>query len=122
MIGRMLRNECYIGNLIYNRRSGKPREKSIYNPPALWVRCEGCIEPIILRDVFLRAHKIIKERRVSLSEEETLKRLRITLMKRGKLSPKLSTRPPTCSVSPLWLRRFPFPGLHLFEHERSKNS
>jgi DNA invertase Pin-like site-specific DNA recombinase len=89
MIGRMLRNECYIGNLIYNRRSGKLREKRIHNPPALWVRCEGCIEPIIERDVFLRTQKIIRERRVSLSEEETLKRLRITLMKRGKLSPKI---------------------------------
>ena len=89
MITRMLRNECYIGNLIYNRRSTRLREKRIYNPPDLWTRCDGCIEPIIERKVFPRAQKVIKERRVSLSEEETLKRLRITLMKRGKLSPKV---------------------------------
>jgi hypothetical protein len=36
----------------------------------------------------LRAHKITKERRVSPSEEETLEQLWITLMKKGKLSPK----------------------------------
>ena len=89
MIGRMLRNECYIGNLIYNRRSGKLREKRVKNPPPLWVRCEGCIEPIIAHAIYLRVQKIIRERRVSLSDEETLKRLRITLMKRGRLSPKI---------------------------------
>jgi hypothetical protein len=32
MIGRMLRNECYIGNLIYNRRSGTLREKRSKTP------------------------------------------------------------------------------------------
>jgi len=89
MIGRMLRNECYIGNLIYNRRSGKLREKRVKNPAPLWVRCEGCIEPIIAHAIYLRVQKIIRERRVSLSDEETLKRLRITLMKRGRLSPKI---------------------------------
>jgi hypothetical protein len=34
------------------------------NPPDLWIRSEGCIEPIVERDTFLRAGKIIDERRV----------------------------------------------------------
>ncbi len=88
-IAWMLKNECYIGNLTYNRTSIKLREKRVQNPPAMWVRCEGCIEPIIERDVFLRAQKIMRDRRVCLSEQETLKRLRITAMRRGKLSPKI---------------------------------
>jgi hypothetical protein len=87
MIGRLLRNENYIGNLVYNRRSCKLMENSTYNRPELWIRSEGCVEPIIERDLFLRASRIIKERRVDLSEEEMLKRLRKTLMKEGKLSP-----------------------------------
>ena len=87
LIGRLLRNENYIGNLIYNRRSCKLREKNTYNPPDRWVRSEGCVEPIIDRDLFLCARRIIKERRVDLSEEEMLKRLRKTLIKEGKLSP-----------------------------------
>jgi hypothetical protein len=51
-----------------------------------WLRSEGCVEPIIDRDLFLRASRIIEERRVDLSEEEMLKRLRKTLSKEGKLS------------------------------------
>jgi DNA invertase Pin-like site-specific DNA recombinase len=89
LIGRLLRNENYIGNLVYNRRSFKLREKYKYNRPELWVRSEGCLEPIIERDIFLRARKIIEERRVQLSEEEMLARLRRTLMKKGKLSPAI---------------------------------
>jgi DNA invertase Pin-like site-specific DNA recombinase len=89
LIGRLLRNENYIGNLVYNRRSFKLREKYEYNRPELWIRSEGCLEPIIERDLFLRARKIIEERRVQVSEEEMLARLRKTLMKKGKLSPAI---------------------------------
>jgi DNA invertase Pin-like site-specific DNA recombinase len=89
LIGRLLRNENYIGNLLYNRRSFKLRERRKYNPPELWIRSEGCVEPIIERDLFLRARKIIEERRVELSEQEMLARLRRTLMKKGKLSPAI---------------------------------
>ena len=88
-IGRLLRNENYIGNLIYNRRSAKLREKRSCNPPELWIRSEGSVEAIVERSLFLRARKVIEERRVSLSEEEMLTRLRKTLMKRGKLSPAI---------------------------------
>jgi DNA invertase Pin-like site-specific DNA recombinase len=88
-IGRLLRNENYIGNLIYNRRSAKLREKRNCNPPELWIRSEGSVEAIVERNLFLRARKVIEERRVSLSEEEMLTRLRKTLMKRGKLSPAI---------------------------------
>ena len=88
-IGGILQNECYIGNIIWNRCSRKLRGNGVRNPPTLWARCDGCIEPIIDRGVFLRVQKIIKERRVSLSYEETLKRLRITLMKRRKLSAQI---------------------------------
>jgi DNA invertase Pin-like site-specific DNA recombinase len=88
-IGRMLQNECYIGNIVYNRYSRKLKGKTVRNPPALWARCDGCIEPIIERKIFLRAQKIIKERRVLLSNEETLKRLRVTLMRRGKLTSEI---------------------------------
>jgi DNA invertase Pin-like site-specific DNA recombinase len=89
LIGRLLRNENYIGNLVYNRRSRKLRENNVYNAPKLWVRSEGCIEPIVDRDVFRRVQKIMEERRVSLSEEEMLARLRRTLMKEGRLSPAI---------------------------------
>jgi len=88
-VTRILRNENYVGNLVYNRRSRKLRGDPVYNPPNLWVRSKGCIEPIIGLDIFRAAKKIIEERRVDLSEEEMLARLRRTLMKEGRLSPAI---------------------------------
>ncbi len=92
LIGRILRDEHYVGNLVFNKRSNKLREAQVYNPPDLWVRSEGCIEPIIDRDVFLQAKKTIEERRVDLPEEEMLARLRRTLFKEGRLSPAIINR------------------------------
>jgi hypothetical protein len=86
LIGRILRNESYIGNLVYNRNSFKLQEKKTPNPPELWVRAERCIEPIINRDDFLQAAKILKERRINISDKEKLVRLRKLLMKNGKLN------------------------------------
>lgn len=88
-IGRIIRNENYIGNLLYNRRSRKLGETGTQNPPELWIRSEGCITPIVDRETFLAARKVIERRRVDLSEEEMLLRLRKTLAKRGKLSPAI---------------------------------
>lgn len=88
-VGRLLRNENYIGNIIYNRQSNKLREGKVQNPPNLWIRSEGCVVPIIQQDIFLRTKKIIAERRVDLPEPEMLTRLRKTLVKRGKLSPAI---------------------------------
>jgi hypothetical protein len=76
----------------YNRRSAKLRGKHVYNPPSAWVRGDGCIEPIIEQDIFLAAKKIIEERRVDISEEEMLARLRQTLVKEGRLSPAIITK------------------------------
>jgi DNA invertase Pin-like site-specific DNA recombinase len=89
-ITKILKNENYIGNIIYNRRSRKLRGNHIYNPPVQWIRSEGCIEPIVASDVFLAVKKIMEERRVDgLTDEEMLARLRRTLMKEGRLSPTI---------------------------------
>jgi hypothetical protein len=72
----LLRNEAYIGNFIYNRDTEKLGAKRTHNPSDLWIRSEGAIEPIIKRDVFLRAKTTMEERRVCISEEEMLVRLR----------------------------------------------
>jgi hypothetical protein len=85
-IGALLRNEAYIGNFIYNRDTDKLGAKRTHNPREHWVRSEGAIAPIIERNVFLRAKKTMEERRVCISEEEMLVRLRKVLMKKGKLS------------------------------------
>ncbi|MFK4533978.1 DNA invertase Pin-like site-specific DNA recombinase [Bradyrhizobium ottawaense] len=100
-VGIVLRNESYIGNLVFNRKSQKLRQTAVKNPPEQWIRSEGCIDPIIDREVFFRVKKIIEERRVDLSEEEMLVRLRRTLFKEGRLTPTIIDRTPglPCSAT-----------------------
>lgn len=100
-VGIVLRNESYIGNLIFNRKSQKLRQAAVKNPPEQWIRSEGCIEPIIDREVFFSVRKIIEQRRVDLSEEEMLVRLRKTLLREGRLTPTIIDRTPglPCSAT-----------------------
>ncbi|MFK4511391.1 recombinase family protein [Bradyrhizobium daqingense] len=94
MVGAILRDETYIGNLIFNRRSYKLRQTHTYNPPEQWIRAEGCLESIVDREVFTRVAKFISERRVDLTEEEMLVRLQKVLLKEGKLSIGIIDRTP----------------------------
>jgi len=91
----MLRIYAYMGNLVYNRLSKKLGSKQASNPKDLWIRSEGCLEPIIDRDVFFRVQeRLEKHRPVTISEEEMLVRLRKTLMKKGCLSSKIINATP----------------------------
>ncbi|WP_426443215.1 recombinase family protein [Bradyrhizobium genosp. P] len=63
-INAILHNEAHIGNFIYNRDTEKLGAKRAHNPRDLWVRSEGTIEPIVERDVFLRARRAMEQRRV----------------------------------------------------------
>jgi Recombinase len=71
-VSELLRNEAYMGNLVYNRWSERLGAKRTLNPTNLWVRSEGCIQPIIDRNVFQRAQERMESRRVKISEEEML--------------------------------------------------
>ncbi|WP_291715294.1 recombinase family protein, partial [Bradyrhizobium sp.] len=51
-ISNTLKNEAYIGHLVYNRRSMKLDERSIRNPPAMWIRRDNALRPIISPDLF----------------------------------------------------------------------
>jgi DNA invertase Pin-like site-specific DNA recombinase len=86
LVGMLLKNENYVGNIVYNRRSYRLKQKGVDNPSHLWIRSVAAIEPIVERSLFLRAQKIIEERRVELPEDEMLARLRATLKRRGRLS------------------------------------
>ncbi|WP_407154912.1 recombinase family protein [Bradyrhizobium sp. STM 3557] len=88
-ISRLLRNENYVGNIVYNRESKKLRGERVRNPDNLWVRAEQCFEPIIERGTFDKVQQILRERRVDISEEEMLTRLRQTLKREGRLSPSI---------------------------------
>lgn len=105
-IGRLLRDERYIGNLLYNRSSHKLGTKLGPNPPDVWIRTEGCIEPIVHWEVFLKARQIIRQRRTSLSSEQMLSGLRRTLAKKGRLGPTIIDEAPGLPSWTVYHRRF----------------
>jgi Recombinase len=106
VIGALLRNEAYIGNLVWNHASQKLKGKRTNNPRALWIRSEGCVEPIIDRDVFQRAKRILEEHRVNISEEEMLARLRKVLLKKGSLSRSIIDATPGLPRCQTYVRHF----------------
>jgi DNA invertase Pin-like site-specific DNA recombinase len=105
-VGSLLRNETYIGNLVYNRYSEKLGAKRTLNPTNLWVRSEGCVEPIIDRDIFQRVQKILDSWRTKIPEQEMLARLRKLLMQKGKLSTSIINAAPGLPHSSTYLGHF----------------
>lgn len=105
-IGRLIRDERYIGNLIYNRSTHRLGTKLGPNPPEVWIRSEGCIEPIIERAVFLKVRQIIQQRRPNLSDQQMLSGLRRTLAKKGRLGPTVIDEAPGLPSWSVYHRRF----------------
>jgi DNA invertase Pin-like site-specific DNA recombinase len=105
-VGSLLRNETYIGNLVYNRYSEKLGAKRTLNPTNFWVRSAGCVEPIIDRDVFQRVQKKMDSWRTKIPEQEMLARLRKLLMQKGKLSASIINAAPGIPHSSTYLAHF----------------
>lgn len=73
---RLLRNELYRGVYVFNRTRQPFSAVSIQNPPDQWVRTQ-VFPPIVSRKLFQAAAARIKSnRRIRLSDEELLRRLR----------------------------------------------
>lgn len=97
LVKRILRNEKYIGNNIWNRTSFKLKKERVINGPEMWLRADGAFEPLIDRSLFEAAQEIFGDRvehpitgkHPLYSKEEMLRRLRRLLKRHGYLSKKL---------------------------------
>ncbi|WP_318013577.1 recombinase family protein [Mesorhizobium sp. CO1-1-4] len=95
-VRRVLTNEKYIGNNVWNRRCTKLKTKVAYNPPEQWVRADNAFEPIISRQLFDRAQQILKSLYLRMSDEEMLAALRKLHQRHGKLSWGIINAAPEC--------------------------
>jgi hypothetical protein len=86
MIHTILKNENYVGNVVYNRTSRRLGQKLVNNPDQLWIRGMAALDPIVDQGLFARAQKIMAERRAEISEDQMLLRLRVTLNRKRKLN------------------------------------
>jgi DNA invertase Pin-like site-specific DNA recombinase len=89
IVRQMLKNEKYIGNNVYNRRSFKLKKKRVENPLNMWIRKEGAFEGIVPADVFIKAQEIIQERHNRFSDEELLNKLKEFYEHQGDVSTQL---------------------------------
>jgi DNA invertase Pin-like site-specific DNA recombinase len=105
-VHRILRNENYIGNIVFNRTSRRLGQKAVKNPAHMWTKAVAAIEPIVERSLFMRAQKIMEERRVDLPEDEMLARLRATLKRRGRLSTSIIDETAGLPTTPTYRQHF----------------
>jgi DNA invertase Pin-like site-specific DNA recombinase len=106
MIHRILVNENYVGNLVHNRTSRRLGQKQVRNPDHLLVRRERIIDPIVAPKIFARAQKIMGDRYISISDEQMLVRLRITLAKKGGLTSSIINNTPGLPSTSSYIKHF----------------
>lgn len=61
-IVRMLTNELYVGNYVYNKVGGLLKSRRVENQTSAWVRCVGAVEPMVDTAMFEAAQDLIKQR------------------------------------------------------------
>jgi DNA invertase Pin-like site-specific DNA recombinase len=108
IIHNLLVNENYIGNIVYDRHPYRLRQRRTRTPADRWIRKVGAFEPVIAADLFAKAQSIIAARKSQkgLSNEEMLKRLRIVLQKRGKLTRAIIDAAPSVPRPSVYQLRF----------------
>ncbi len=83
---RLLRSPKYIGSNVYNRQSFKLRQKRLRNPPEMWISKPDAFEPVVPKDIFELAQRIVAERSRRYTDDDLLRFLRILLQRKGCLS------------------------------------
>ncbi len=91
-VRRVLSNERYVGNYVWNRISTKLNTAPTRNMPDRWIRTEGVVEPIVRPELFAAAQRLIRQRARKLTEHERLEPLRRLLAKHGRLTAAMITR------------------------------
>ena len=66
-INRLIKNEVYIGNIVWNKRRLKSvgSKRSVLNPEDKWLRAEGTHEAIVTKELFDKANGEIAKNRSS---------------------------------------------------------
>lgn len=104
----LLQNDNCIGTNRYNRHSAKLRTARKENAPADWIKKEGVFEPIVDKEIFAKAQQVLRDRQHcrGMSDEEMLKRLRVLLHRRGRLSRDVINETEGVPGSTAYLARF----------------
>ena len=105
-IDKILTNEIYVGNIVFNRTSFKLKQKSVVNPPEIWVRRDKAVEAIIAPKIFAKAQKLIAKRRQRMSDQEALAKLSALWRKKGHLSNAIIIAAKAVPDTSTYIKRF----------------
>ena len=89
IIRGMLRNEKYLGNLIFNKSSFKLRKCAVRNPPDQWVRCDGAFQAIVSEQLFNAAQRERERKRRRYTKGELIAALQRIHNAHGRISSTL---------------------------------
>ncbi|HVR57007.1 MAG TPA: recombinase family protein [Pseudolabrys sp.] len=106
MVHNILKNENYVGNLTYNKTSRRLAQTQINNPEHMWIRSVGVVPPVVDRDTFACAQKIMAGRYISIPEDQMLRRLRLTLARTRKLSTSIIKNAPGLPSPACYVKHF----------------
>lgn len=85
----MLKNEKYIGNLIFNKTSYKLRISPVRNPPQSWVRCDSALPAVVPLELFEAAQRERVRRFRRYSKEQLTTILRSIYLRYGRITGSL---------------------------------
>lgn len=106
VVERILCNEKYIGNLIWNKTSVKLQQPRKRNAQQHWVRREGVFEPIVEKGLFDRASALRAERTRRPDDEELLQKLKLVLAREGRLNSRIIHKSRLCPARSVYENRF----------------
>lgn len=107
-ISNTLKNEVYLGHIIYNRRSQKLGERQVRNPRDMWIRCNNAFKPIVSSALFAKAQQVMADldRGKERTDKELIDILTVLRRKHGRLSLKLMLAAKDVPHPSLYARRF----------------
>ena len=92
-VDSILRDEIYAGAMVWNKTSQKMHSKSQKNPTSEWIRAETAFDPIVPREIFAMAQRILREREearlLMYSEDGMLAKLKSLYERYGMFNAKL---------------------------------
>jgi DNA invertase Pin-like site-specific DNA recombinase len=118
-----LRNEKYIGTMLYNQTSQKLKSKPHPNPPENWVRAPEAFEGIISPEQFIKAHLILEKRRQKYEPSHMINQLELLWKQYGLLRSSLLRQHVEAPSATTYAHRFGSLDLafqQLFQEPRSR--
>lgn len=106
IVHQILINEKYIGHNVWNKTSGKLKEKRVQNPADQWIRADNAFSALVDPILFKGAQLIIQSRTRHLTDEQVLHSLRCLFERKGYLSGLLIDEEENCPSSSTFRSRF----------------